>query len=77
MDIRIVFVLIMIAVIALTALVTWRITLNRRKTQCIGDIYVDWTDPQDVAFYLALDKPPDESIKDHDIVYMRVRPLSQ
>lgn len=70
MDIRTICVLIVIVVMAV--LVTWRIARNKDKAQCIGDIYVDWTDPLNVEFYMALDKEPDKSIKDHDIVYMRV-----
>lgn len=62
----------LIAEIVITAIVVWKIAKHKMQARCIGDIYVDWTDPLNVEFYMALDKEPDKSIKDHDIVYMRV-----
>lgn len=75
MDIQVV-VLIAIVVAVMTATATWQVAQHKAKMQCLGDIFVDWTDPQNVEFYMALDKAPDESIKDHDIIYMRVHDVS-
>lgn len=66
----------LIVEIVLVAVAAWKIAKRSMKTQCLGDIFVDWTDPQNVEFYMALDKAPDESIKDHDIIYMRVHDVS-